>query len=89
MTNTERVLELLELHGELNGAGLVRLSKGSVSRDAVYIVLQRLEERGVVVSRVGRAQDMPGGGVGRPFRYYSLSTTRSACEPAPASRRYT
>jgi PadR family transcriptional regulator, regulatory protein PadR len=56
-----RILELLASDGELYGLQLVERSQGRLKRGTVYVTLQRMEEKGLVESRVeSRDPPLPG-----------------------------
>lgn len=56
----QKVLALLGDNPGLYGLELVKLSKGKLKRGTVYVVLGRLEERGLVHSAVLKKPDHPG-----------------------------
>lgn len=66
-TKDDCALRLLREHGELKGLELVKLSGGRLKRGTVYVVLARLQDRGLVqyqkLYRLGEAV---------PRRLYSL-----------------
>jgi DNA-binding PadR family transcriptional regulator len=55
------ILELLASDGELYGLQLVEQSQGRLKRGTVYVTLQRMEEKGMVESRLEtRSTPLPG-----------------------------
>jgi PadR family transcriptional regulator, regulatory protein PadR len=71
LSGTERrILDLLAADGELYGLQLVQRSEGRLKRGTVYVTLQRMEEKGLVESRLDtREPALPG----LPRRLYSPS----------------
>jgi len=61
------ILELLVRHKELYGLQLVAESRRRLKRGTVYVTLQRMEEKGYVVSRL---EDAPLEAGGLPRRVY-------------------
>ena len=56
-----RILELLASDGELYGLQLVERSQGRLKRGTVYVTLQRMEDKGLVESRLeSRDPPLPG-----------------------------
>jgi DNA-binding PadR family transcriptional regulator len=55
-----KVLELLMAQGELYGLALVNASEGELSRNTVYVLLNRMEEEGYLVSRHEDDPSVPG-----------------------------
>jgi DNA-binding PadR family transcriptional regulator len=52
LSSTETlILELLSNHQELYGLEMVKVSKGKLRRNTVYMALSRLEKKGFVTSR--------------------------------------
>ena len=45
------ILELLSNHQELYGLEMVKVSKGKLRRNTVYLTLSRMEKKGFVTSR--------------------------------------
>lgn len=67
-THTEaRVLELLAATGEAYGLELVGLSGGWLKRGTVYVLLDRMREKGLVADRQEQTS------VGIPRRSYRLT----------------
>ena len=70
------LLAVLHLGEEAFGSAIrdeiQRRSRRRVSRGAVYITLDRLEEKGLLTSRLAGASDSRGG---RPKRYFSATAT--------------
>jgi PadR family transcriptional regulator, regulatory protein PadR len=63
-------LDLLRDHSELYGLQLVQLSEGALNRGGVYVLLDRLEEKGLIKSRkVAPPQDRGG----LPRRLYRIT----------------
>jgi DNA-binding PadR family transcriptional regulator len=62
LAGTERqILDLLASDGELYGLQLVQRSDGALKRGTVYVTLQRMEEKGLVESRLDtREPALPG-----------------------------
>lgn len=71
--NEEVVLGLLQEARELFGLELVRRSKGLLNRASVYLVLQRMEKKGFVTSRVEDVSEKQDGYVGMGRRFYGLT----------------
>jgi DNA-binding PadR family transcriptional regulator len=71
----EAVMRLLAAGGEMYGLQLVKASAGVLKRGTVYLVLDRLEDAGLVASR---EENEPADGVGIKRRLY-----RSTQSPAP------
>jgi DNA-binding PadR family transcriptional regulator len=68
LTATERVIvELLMEHGELFGLQMVDRSGGRLKRGTVYVVLGRMQDKGLVESR---QEPLPPGAIGLPRRLY-------------------
>lgn len=63
------MLEVLAEMGPLHGLGIVAASRGRVKRGGVYVLLQRLERRGGVVSE----RRPTGAGLGSPRRLFSIA----------------
>jgi DNA-binding PadR family transcriptional regulator len=62
LSRTEQlILELLTERGELYGLQLVQRSEGRLPRGTVYVTLQRMEDKGLVASRLEEREDpLPG-----------------------------
>lgn len=54
------IIELLSHGRELYGLELVEASRGRLKRGTVYVTLNRMEEKGYVLSRVDADADLPG-----------------------------
>ncbi|MFZ5896429.1 MAG: PadR family transcriptional regulator [Myxococcota bacterium] len=65
-TETE-ILRLLVERGESYGLALVKASNGKLKRGTVYVLLQRLEDKGLVLSR---QEDSTPEYIGIPRRLY-------------------
>jgi DNA-binding PadR family transcriptional regulator len=80
------LVALLRLGGESYGVPILdeiaARTGRHVARSAVYIALRRLEEKGLVTSRLGEATAARGG---RPKRYFSL--TKAGAIHLVAARR--
>ena len=61
------ILDLLSGPGELYGMGLVTRSQGRLKRGTVYVTLHRMEEKGLVRSRVEELEEPR---AGLPRRLY-------------------
>jgi len=66
------VADLLNQHGSLCGADLVKHSGGSLVRGTVYVMLDRLEDKLVVESRIEERSTVRAGIA--PRRFYKLTT---------------
>ena len=66
------VLELLAEHDDLYGLQLVSASKRRLKRGTVYVTLQRMEEKGYIVSRLEDAAAEVGGLPRRLYRPTAL-----------------
>jgi DNA-binding PadR family transcriptional regulator len=73
-------LELLRTIRELYGLEMVKASEGKLSRAAIYVLLDRLEQKGFVKSRPEKEPNTPG----MPRRLYSITGAGSR---ALAARR--
>jgi PadR family transcriptional regulator len=62
-------LELLRNSRELYGLEMVKMSEGKLSRAAIYVLLDRLEQKGFVKSRPEKDPNTPG----MPRRLYSIT----------------
>lgn len=73
------LLALLRLRSNAYGAAIRQLLQSDISRDvalgALYSTLERMEKKGLVVSRLGEATPQRGG---RPKRYFSVTTEGKA-----------
>jgi PadR family transcriptional regulator PadR len=80
------ILRMLVTHGDLYGLGLVEKSDGQLKRGTVYVTLDRMEDKGFVISTT--APQLPGA-VGLPKRLYSPTglgrRVLDACDVAAAS----
>jgi DNA-binding PadR family transcriptional regulator len=65
----ELVLELLASGGEWRGLDLVHASMGLLKRGTVYVLLARMEDRGVITSEPKPRPGLPG----YPARWYRLT----------------
>ncbi|HEV7717201.1 MAG TPA: helix-turn-helix transcriptional regulator [Steroidobacteraceae bacterium] len=71
ITAQELIVEILDAHGrEMGGLEIVKASGGHLSRGTIYVHLERLEARGVVVSR---AEDYTPPHIGIARRLYKLA----------------
>lgn len=64
------LLSLLEEHGPCYGLQLVSKSNGTVKKGGVYVLLGRLQEKGLVVSET---PDRPKGQKGLPRPVYTIT----------------
>ena len=64
------ILELLLEHKELYGLELVTASRRRLKRGTVYVTLGRMEEKGLVASRL---ESSPAGAGGLPRRIYEAT----------------
>lgn len=64
------VLELLARSEEAYGLQLVAASRGRLKRGTVYVTLDRMEQKGYIVSRL---DDPPEGAGGLPRRMYAAT----------------
>lgn len=85
------VLALLRDGGEMYGLELVKESKRRLTRGGVYVLLDRLEDKGFVTSR---RRPAPEGEGGLPRRLYSLTglgeralSAANLISPAPVRGR--
>lgn len=62
-----QILELLIRNGEMYGLQMVQESKGALARGTVYVMLDRMQDKGLVESRV---DDKAQGVSGLPRRLY-------------------
>jgi PadR family transcriptional regulator PadR len=62
-------LELLQSSGEMYGLEMVKASDGTLGRGTIYVILDRLEDKGFVKSR---AEKQPGE-AGMPRRLYKIT----------------
>ncbi len=62
------ILDLLTSNGECFGLELVRESAGQLKRGTVYVTLQRMEEKGLVESRLEQPSEPRAGLPRRLFR---------------------
>jgi len=80
------LVALLRLDGESYGVPILEeiaeRTGRDVARSAVYIALRRLEDRGLVTSRMGEATAARGG---RPKRFFSI--TKAGARQLIAARR--
>jgi len=80
------LVALLRLGGESYGVPILdeiaERTGREVARSAVYIALRRLEDRGLVTSRMGEATAARGG---RPKRFFSI--TKAGARQLVAARR--
>lgn len=65
--NEASVLRTILYRGERHGLGIVRVDDNRISRGSVYYLLRRLEEKGLVESRV----EEPGKNPGNPRRMFT------------------
>ena len=63
------VLGLLRGSGEMYGLEMVRASDGALRRGSVYVILDRLEDKGFVQSRADKRHGLPG----MPRRFYRIT----------------
>ena len=84
----ESVLRLLVGRGELRGLQVVKASNGSISRGAVYTVLNRMVDKGLIEDR---EEDQPLAHSGMVRRVYKISgvgdRALSALDAQHAARR--
>jgi DNA-binding PadR family transcriptional regulator len=68
------ILQLMSENGfrEVYGLELLRLSNGGIKRGTVYTTLQRMEDKGFVISR---QEDKPDDVSGIPRRLYEITGT--------------
>lgn len=64
------ILELLVEHSELYGLELVAASRRQLKRGTVYVTLGRMEQKGLVTSRL---ESPPSGSGGLPRRLYEAT----------------
>lgn len=65
-----KVLEILVEKGESYGLAIVNASNGGIKRGTVYVILQRMEEKGLVESR---QEDVTPAYIGIPRRLYKIT----------------
>jgi DNA-binding PadR family transcriptional regulator len=63
------VLELLSGSGDMYGLEMVKASQGALRRGTVYVILDRLEDKGFVKSRAEKEPGM----AGMPRRRYRIT----------------
>jgi len=63
------ILNLLRSGGEAFGLEMVKASQGSLKRGTIYVTLNRMVEKGFIVSRQEKAPTDPG----MPRRYYKIT----------------
>ena len=66
------ILDLLVQHGQMYGLELVAVSRRQLKRGTVYVTLDRMEDKGYVVSRLEEAPPRAGGLPRRIYRPTAL-----------------
>lgn len=78
------ILELLTVGGEMYGLEMVHRSGGELARGSVYVLLDRLEEKGMVESW---QEDKAAGASGIPRRLYKVNGEGSRALRAAERKR--
>ena len=78
------ILDLLR-GGEMYGLELVTSSDGALKRGTVYVTLGRMEEKGLIVSRIGDEAPALGGLPRRVYKPTAVRETTALCERCHAA----